>query len=251
MSKRQSIREEERASGNPAEKEKPILKPSSTSNRNFIPMRERKLIWHWRSEIHRFFQMSKFISNSLRHKEVCREEDAGVVDYRIVEKCMEVRSEDSRYWSDEVKQKWNIVPHWSAEKWIDVLSKGDGQKDKDSIMLQTRSSRENLVLSSRWSLFRKWFFWKCLFQSCIARQCTVTPDFTKYVSHVGHGNKLRSKLRKGLVPGGSSSETGRSVICTVVDPMNDEQGSRDFLRLVRRAAIAPFENNGNHLKTLM
>ena len=48
----------------------------------------------------------------------------------LLKKCKEVLSEDSRYWSDEVKQKLNMAPHWSAEKLIDVLSKGGGQKKR-------------------------------------------------------------------------------------------------------------------------
>ena len=43
------------------------------------------------------FQMSTFITQLLRHKEVGREEDAGVSYDRILEKCKEVLQEDSRY----------------------------------------------------------------------------------------------------------------------------------------------------------
>ena len=70
------------------------------------------------------------ITQLLRHKEVGREEDAGVPNDRIVEKCKEVLSEDSRYWSDELKQYLEMAPHWSAEKWVDVLSTGGGQKKR-------------------------------------------------------------------------------------------------------------------------
>ena len=55
------------------------------------------------------FQMSKFITQLLRRKEVYREEH-GVPYDRIVEKCKEVLSEGSRYWSDEVKEKLNMAP---------------------------------------------------------------------------------------------------------------------------------------------
>ena len=41
--------------------------------------------------------MSKFIPQLLRHKEVGREEDAGVPCDRIVGKCKEALSEDSRF----------------------------------------------------------------------------------------------------------------------------------------------------------
>ena len=106
------IQEEERASGKPAAKARPILKPSSTSNRNFIPTRQRNWIdiEVQRSKDHSCFQMPKFITQSLRHNEVGREEDAGVPFERNVKKFKEVPSEDSKYWSDEVKQKLNMVP---------------------------------------------------------------------------------------------------------------------------------------------
>ena len=126
------IQEEERASGQPAAKARPILKPSSTSNRNFIPTRQKNWIdiEVQRSKDHSCFQMSKCITQLLRHKEVGREEDAGVPYYRVVEKFKEVPSEDSKYWSDEVQQKLKMAPHWSVEKWKDVLSKGGGQKKR-------------------------------------------------------------------------------------------------------------------------
>ena len=83
-----------------------------------------------RSKDPRCFQMSTFITQLLRHKEVGREENARVPYDRIVEKCKEVLSKDSRYWSDEIKEKISMAPYWSAEKWIDVLSKGGGQKKR-------------------------------------------------------------------------------------------------------------------------
>ena len=74
--------------------------------------------------------MSQFITQLLRHKEVGREEDDGVPDDQIVDKCKDVLSEDSRYWSDEAKEKMSMAPYWSADKWMDVLSEGGGQKTR-------------------------------------------------------------------------------------------------------------------------
>ena len=86
------IQEEETASGKPAAKARPILKPSSTSNRNFIPISQRKWsdIEVQRSRDHYCFQMSKFVTQLLRHREVGREEDARVLHDRNVEKSKEV-----------------------------------------------------------------------------------------------------------------------------------------------------------------
>ena len=101
------IREEERASGKPAAKARSILKPSSTNNWNFVRVRQRKWIdiEVRRSKDTYCFQMSTFITQLLRHKEVGREEDDGVPYDQIVDKCKEMLSEDSRYWSDEIKEK--------------------------------------------------------------------------------------------------------------------------------------------------
>ena len=61
-----------------------------------------------------YFQMSKIWTQLLRHKEVGREEDAGVPYDRIVDECEEVLSADSRYWSDEAKNKLKMAPHWTS-----------------------------------------------------------------------------------------------------------------------------------------
>ena len=69
------IQEGEEASGRTAAKAKPILKPSSTSNPNFILMKERKSIdiGVQRSWGPYCFQMVKFITQLLGHKEVGRQ----------------------------------------------------------------------------------------------------------------------------------------------------------------------------------
>ena len=85
------IQEEERSSGRPAAKAEQILKPVSTRNPNFIPMgvgdglilmcedQRTKIVIRCRSSL----------LYSLRHRDVGREEDAGVPYDRIFEKCKE------------------------------------------------------------------------------------------------------------------------------------------------------------------
>ena len=49
-------------------------------------------------------------------------------------------------------------------------------------------------------------------------------------------------MNHGLVPGGFSTETGRyAVFFTVVDPMDDEQGSREAFCDSAQARIAPYK----------
>ena len=62
------IQEEERASGKPAAKARPILKPSPTSGWDSTPLRQGQWIdiEVKRSKDHSCFQMSKFVTHSLR-----------------------------------------------------------------------------------------------------------------------------------------------------------------------------------------
>ena len=129
-----------------------------------------------KSRDHYCFQMSKFITQFLRHKEVGREEDAGVPYDRIIEKCNEKLSKDSRYWPNEVKQDLKMAPHWSAQKWIDVLAKGGGQKKRFQYCLKPNCPGRHLYLRAIQGHSGRAHFWKCSYRSCIARQCTVTDE---------------------------------------------------------------------------
>ena len=58
----------------------------------------------------------------------------------LFEKCKDVSIRGfSRYWSDEIKEKLSMAPYWSAETWIDVLSKGGGTEEKVSILFGKNS----------------------------------------------------------------------------------------------------------------
>ena len=224
------IQEGEEASGRPAAKAKPILKPASTSNRNFIPMRERKWIdiEVQKSKDPFWFQMSKFIAQLLRHKEVGWEEDARVPHDRIVEKCNEGLSKDSRYWSDEINEKWNVAPYWSARSgWTFCQKVVDRRKGFNIVWNQM--NQKNSYTFEPFKVIQVKFILQLLVSIlyCKTMYCyrRISPS---YVYHVGHGNELRSKVRNGLVPGGFSTKTGRgAVFFTVVNPMDDGQGLRE------------------------
>ena len=134
--------------------------------------------------------MSKFITQLLRHKEVGREEDARVPCDRIVEKCKEVPSEDSKYWSDEVKQKLNTAPHWSAEKWIDVLSKAGGKKNRFKYCLEPDDPEKLLYLQAIQGHSGRAHSGNALIDPVLQDNVLLPMNFTKYVYHVGHGNEF-------------------------------------------------------------
>ena len=140
------------------------------------------------------FQMSKIRTQLLRPKEVGREEDAGVLCSRIVDKCKEVLSDDSRPWSDEMKEKLALAPCWSADKCMDVLAKGGGEKKRFQFFSKPNCPEKTPVPLSHSRSVRKSFFWKCSYQSCIARQCAVTEGFYQvYLSRrKWRGNEINS-----------------------------------------------------------
>ena len=232
----------EEASVRPAAKARPILKPSSTSNPNFIPMKDRRWIEIevQKSKDRSCYQMSKFITNLLRRGDVGREEDAGVPYDRIIEKCKEKLSNDSRYWPNEVKQDLKMAPHRSAQKWIDVLAKGGGQKKRFQYCLKPDEPERLLYLRIIPGHSGRAHSENAPLDPVLNDNVLLPMNFTRYVHHVGHGNELRSMVRNGLIPGGFSTKTGRSaVFFTVVDPMDGKRGSRETFCGFSQAFIAP------------
>ena len=84
------IQKEEKASGKPAAKARPIFKPSSTSGWGCILIGQRKWIDIETQESNDpcCFQVSKFITRVLRHSKKVHREDDGAVEYdQVVEEC--------------------------------------------------------------------------------------------------------------------------------------------------------------------
>ena len=161
------IQEEEKASGKPAAKTRPVLKPSSTSGWGFTPVEQRQWIdiGTQESQDPCCFQVSKFINRLLRHSEkVNRQDDGAVHCDQLIDECKKKLSDDARYWSVEMMKQFANAPFWPIDKWISVLAKGGGQKKKVSILLEPELSSEIPVPSCNSKTFKK------NNQSCIARQ---------------------------------------------------------------------------------
>ena len=95
-----------------------------------------------------------------------------------------------------------MVPHWSAEKWINVLSKGGGQKTWFQYCLKPTCPGRILFLRAIQGHSGKAFSGNARINLVVQDNVLLLKDFTKHVHHVGHGNELRSMVRNGLVPGG-------------------------------------------------
>ena len=123
------IQEEEKASVKPAAKARPILKPSSISDVNSIADGQRQWIdIETQASNDPFcFQVSKFITRLLRHsQEVYREADGAVHFDQVTDEWKKRQSDNTGYWSDEMKKDFVNASHWSIEKWISVLAKCGG-----------------------------------------------------------------------------------------------------------------------------
>ena len=118
-----------------------------------------------------------------------------------------------------------MAPHWSAEKWTDVLSKGGGQKKRFQYCLKPDHPQKLLYLRAIQVHSRKAYSGNARVNPVLQDNVRLPKDFTKYLSR--WKRKGIEKVRNGLVPGGFSTTTGiYAVFFTVVDPMADEQGLR-------------------------
>ena len=141
------------------------------------------------------------------------------------------------------ERKISIAPYWSSETWIDVLSKGGGQKKIFQYCLKLNCPEKLLFLRAIQDHSGKAHSGNARINPALQDNVLLPKDFTKYVYHVGNGKELRSIVRHGLVPGGFSTETGRhAVFFTVVNPMDDEQGLRETFCDLSKARIVPYKN---------
>ena len=90
------------------------------------------------------FQVSKFITRLLRHRQKINRQDDGAVHCdQVIDECKKKISDDTRYWSVEMTKQFANAQYWSIDKWISVLAKGGGQKKKVSILREPELSTEN------------------------------------------------------------------------------------------------------------
>ena len=134
--------------------------------------------------------MSKFVTRSLRHREVGREEDAGVPYDKIIEKCKEKLSTDARYWSNEVKQDLKMTPYWSAENRVKFLSKGGGQKKRFQYCLKPNCLEKLLYCRAIQGHSGNAYSGHAPVNLALQGQCIVTEGFCQV--------RLSRRKRKGI-----------------------------------------------------
>ena len=61
-------------------------------------------------------------------KKVFREAVGGVHHDQVIDECRKKQSDNTGYWSYEMKKDFVNVPNWSIDTWRSVLAKGGRQK---------------------------------------------------------------------------------------------------------------------------
>ena len=129
------IQEEEKASGKPAAKARPKLKPSSTSGWDSTPMEQRQWIdFELKHKNPRILIVFKCQNSLIDYLDTVNKFTNKMMEQSILtevsDECKKKLSVGTRYWSDEMNKQFANAPHWSIEKWILILAKGGGQKKR-------------------------------------------------------------------------------------------------------------------------
>ena len=141
-----------------------------------------------------------FLFSSVKKSLLDREEDAGVHYDQIIDECKKKLSDDTGYWSDEMKKQFSLAPRWSLEKWISVLEKGGGQKKRFQYCLNPNYPQKFLYIRAIQGHSGS------TINPALQDNVLLPEVFTEYIYQVGNGKELRSTVNHGLIPGGVSSE---------------------------------------------
>ena len=169
--------------------------------------------------------MSKFITRLLRHSGTSyREADGAVHHDQVVDECNQRQSDDTEYWSDEMKKDFANAPHWSIETWISVLAKGGGQKKRFQYCLNPNYPHQFVYFRAIRGHSGS------TINPALQDNVLLPEGFTECIYHVGNGKELRSIVNHGFIPGGVSLRTGRqAVFFTIVIPMDNQDGLGETL----------------------
>ena len=133
------------------------------------------------------------------------------------------------------KEEFINAPHWSIDKWISVLAKGGGEKQRFQYCLNPNSSNQFLYFRAiqRHS-------GSSIIDLALQDNVLLPEGFTEYIYHVKNANELRSKVINGLIPGGKASKRRRqAAFSTIVNTMDDQN---DLGETLFEARLAPYKN---------
>ena len=212
------IQEEEKASGKPAAKARPILQPSSTSGWDFTPTEQRQWtdIETRESRDPHCFQVS-----SLDCLDTVKKLIEKMMEQSTMTKLLLHARKINPTMQDigQMKKHFVNAQHWSIEKWVSVPARGGGHKKRFQYCLNPSYPHQFLYLRAIQGHSGS------TINPALQDNVLLPEGFTECFYHVGNGNELISLVNHGLIPGGVSFKTGRhAVFFTVVNPMDNQDG---------------------------
>ena len=124
------------------------------------------------------------------------------------------------------------------EDWISKLAKGGRAKKRCQFCVNPNSLNQFLYLRAI-----QGHSGESAINPALQDNILIPKGFTEYLYHVGYANELNSKLRNGLIPGGTSLKRGRhAVFFTTVNPMEDVYGMGETPCDLTKPRIAPYKN---------
>ena len=153
------------------------------------------------------------------------------------------QSDNTGYWSDEMKKDFVNAPHWSMERWVSVLEKGGGQNRRFQYCLNPNYPHF-LCFRAIQGHSGEACSGNAPIDPALQRNVLVTKGFHQIcISH-------RKRKRKEII---SEQRTDTrwfqhcdgqaSRIFTIVNPMDDNQdGIGETLCDLSQARIAPYKN---------
>ena len=239
------IQEEERASGKPAAKARPILMPSSTNGLDFTPTEQRKWIdiETQESKDPSCFQVSKFITRLLRHSQkVNREEVAGVHYDQIMQEC---------------KKNHQTIQDIGQTKWCSNLQffRIGQLTNGHQFWRKVEDRRKGFDIASTRTILRN----SCTFAQsndiqevqsilhCKTMYCYQKVSPSIFITSE-NGKEFRSIVNHGLIPGVSLKTGRQAVFFTVVNPMDSQDGLGETLCDLSQGRSAPYKNTWKHFQ---
>ena len=222
-----TAKEEDTASGKPIAKARPRQKPTVTLTSISIPVLER--IWidneTQRSNDRKCFEVSKAITRLLRHDQtVLRGIDGAIHFNDIMEECR--------------RKKFDGASQWLLEDWISKLAKGEGAKKRFQHCVNPNSPNQFLYLRAI-----RGHSGESAVDPALQDTMLIPKGCTEYLYHVWNANELNSKIRNGVIPGGTSLKRGRhAVFFITVNPMEDGYGSGETPCDLTKSRIMPSKN---------
>ena len=113
------------------------------------------------------------------------EEDAGVHYDQVIDECKKKQSDDTGYWSDEMKRQFANAPLWPIGKWISVLAKGGGQKKRFQYCVNPNYPQKFLYLRAIQGHSGS------TINPALQDNVLLPESFTEYIHRVGNGKELR------------------------------------------------------------